>query len=254
MSEINQEHLVELAFALANGERLTAPQESLAKSLAANPALAALVEEYVRVIGVLRSAYARETDPAIDAHLDDETLAAYVDGVLDEGEQERVERVLAGSAYWFRQYVSLKEVLREVEDGLGLARFAIQIVRRGLSWVAHPEIGFEFRPVASPAMLGEDAGVQSIAWSQRTSSMSLEGTFQYHEPDSVDVAVCLRTVEGAPLTCRLSLYRRERLVESRPHDGVAPAYFMLLRPDVYTLAVELEAGSVERFELEVRGA
>ena len=160
-----QEVLTELAFALANNEKLSSLLKSAAEHIAQCDACKRCVDEHIDFIGAAKQLLAAsETEPGSDC-LDNNILAAYVDGTLSVVMREKTEAHMAQCQYCVRQLaglaVTMERVESDCEDGAASTpspvQYVVALIRTGLKLIAHPSDGFTPLPLAPVQVLGPDA-------------------------------------------------------------------------------------------------
>lgn len=289
MSSIPDADLAELAFAVANGEALPPDKAELARRIGLSQADAPpALDDYLRVIGLLKSARGCPDQERTAECLDDARLAGYLDGTLDAGARAAAEDHLGRCDHCLSQLAGLADALAELRiDGAydaddierpappSLFEYVVEIARavrgaaKGLRLLTHPEEGFtllEPHPVpvlgpAAPGTAGEIAHAlaqDTCAWIQFFHGCDLAFTLVRLDDAGAGgrgrVNACLtlsassRPVPGA----RLTLRREGRILQSECFSETGSLSLLNLDAGIYECELDLPSLEKVHFTLNLR--
>lgn len=195
----------------------------------------------VRTLAALRVQAHCEGCRGPGAHLDENTLAEFVDGVLSAAEAEEVERQFAVCGSCLKKAVELAQLTEELVAKPALPQVVLGLARRGLRMLVQPLGAIAEQPLEAVAVLssGTDALV-ARRWNATSGFLEATFTALLEDDGAVSLSV-LPTRKGQPLQHgRLALRLEDSLMESVPLRG-DEVHFHRLDPGAYT--VEVDSGT-----------
>jgi hypothetical protein len=215
----SKEVLAELALALAHNAPLTRQMEAAAACAEETPEVKARLQDYLKIIETSRKVFARpRVDADARATIDDNLLAEYVDGQLDQADRERVEAMLARDPESLRDGMELAALAREVVDQHpSVIEYVIGVAAKGLKMLIHPETGFTFETPEPVPVLGGGPAIptrefstftpksqgetqpreqSSFTWIQFASNLRMTLTATHAEQERVDLTLRVNDTAG----------------------------------------------------------
>ncbi len=252
MSEYPEEKMVELAFGVANSEKLSRDHERLLERIQASPGALAKFDEYLRTISEARAAFDELTGPAgaAPAPIDDNTLAEYLDGVLSEAERGQVEARLVSEPGALQQLAGLAELLESGEDESPALTFVIELAKKGLRMLSHPTEGFELIPLQPAAVLGPERTQRIQTWTQRLGPVHVHCTLQATKDDLLGLTIKLISPAPPPSGSRVSLLAGGKLVQSDVLPDSGEVTLRNLEPAIYDLDIIIPSATVARMRFD----
>ena len=252
MSEFPEEKMVELAFDIANSEKLSADNKRLLERIQASPGARAKFDDYLRTISEAHAAFNELTGPAeaILSPIDDNTLAEYLDGVLSDAEREQVEARLVSEPGALQQLVGLAELLEPGEDERSAVTFVIEVAKKGLRLLSHPAEGFEPIPLQPAAVLGPEKTQRIQTWTQRLGPVHVHCTLQATKDDLLGLTIKLISPDPPPSGTRVSLLADGKLVQSDVVPESGEVTLRNLEPAVYDLDIIVPSATVARMRFD----
>lgn len=184
--------------------------------------------------------------------LDDNTLAEFVDGVLQREALHAVERQLAVCGGCLRKAVDLADLTRELAPAPHWTGVVLGLAERGLRVLSKPLESIRFEalvPVA--ALAGATAAPQAQRW--MVAHGSINATFTMTAESNGCVSLHARFErDGRPLSpARLGLRLDDLLLEAHPLPDSGEATLWHLAPGRYQVEIE-SAGEAAFFALELQ--
>ncbi len=252
MSEFPEEKMAELAFGVANSEKLSGDDESLLERIQASPGARAQFDEYLRTISEARAALDELTRPAKAGltPIDDNTLAEYLDGVLGDEEREQIEARLVREPGALKQLVGLAELLGSGADETSAVTFVIELAKKGLRLLSHPAEGFEMIHLQPAAVLGPEQVQPIQSWTQRLGPVHVHCTLQATKEDLLGLTIKLISPDPPPNGTRISLMVDGKLVQSDVVPGSGEVTLRNLEPAIYDLDIIVPSANVARMRFD----
>ncbi len=254
--------VLESAYALVDGET-----PELMAHMKACALCSSVFEDYVRTIREVKEGLEAAPDRTDEPCLDDNAVAAYVDGSLDNRCRAAIEAHLADCRACRKE---VSELLNLVETLPGTAlkqtmHYLIGLGARGLQFIAHPAEGFLPLEPAGATLLGAaddgNAVREACRWTQTCGGLTLECCAMRREPGRVDLTIVLATDSPrslsnhdklSPPSARVFLHHEGRLVLSERTTSGVPIRFPGLAPGVYSCVLDVSPDNQVSFTLELR--
>jgi hypothetical protein len=239
---LTNSELIELALATATGGRADSTAAEHARTCSAcGRALA----EYVSVLdGVASASQAAMIHEARTSCLNDEEVAAFVDGTTPREKRAGIETHITRCGACFERVAELTRLARELDDDrIPFVEFVLRIARDGLSLLKRPLEGFRELELEPVMLLGEPASAEParnvVAWAQSIGATTLEFTVSKATDDFVDLRV-RALAQGVPVKAgRVTLRAGDEIVQSEDLSTCGEVLLQQLEPISYELDITI---------------
>lgn len=174
-------------------------------------------EDFQRAVGILEALRQSAGCVDCDACVDENTLAEFVDGVLEAEEQSAVERQLAVCGSCLNNALTLAQLAHELVPGASLKEVVLGIARRGLHFVTAPLEGFsELALEAVPSLSTATTGSAARRWRVEENGIVATFTVTLEDGDLVAMSVGFEKDGQALRSGQVALRAEDLLLEVQP--------------------------------------
>ncbi len=208
-------------------------------------------QQFLRTLGTFDAL--RESVTCVDCNscVDDNTLAEFVDGVLEETELAVVEQRLAHCGACLRNAVFLAQLAHELAPATPWKEVVLGIARRGLRFVTAPLDGFAeltLQPV--PALATATASARR--WTMEDNGVSATFTVTLEEGGMVAMTMGFEHANQVLRAGRVALHADDILVEMQPIGSSWEHHtFWHIEPGRYLIEVTLPNHTEARFPVTI---
>ena len=244
MIDLTHEKLAELAFALIGNAPPVPNQESLLDCIRQDSHNKRILSDYIQILRGMN----QETTPDVEP-LDEELVAAYVDGSLPESMREQAETLFSRSCRARPLWIDLIQTLHDGEEmkkvrDLGLEKssvltFVVALVQKGIQLLAHPENGFSLASAQPVMVLGGTPENNTDApkiceWNQQLGNLVLNVRLTYGDDQHAYLNLGFpSTSEGSQVT----LYVADQILQSEYISSNHRVVFDRLKSDRYRIEI-----------------
>lgn len=253
MTTPTTEELAELAYAIANREILTRKDSEALQRLQDSPEGRDQVLECLKTVQEIRaqlgdSAKGPQGEPSL---LDDNTLAEYLDGVLEPAERLEVEAHLIDHPAALNQLIDLSEVLAEVTPSAVVIRYICSVAKKGLQIISHPLEGFEMIQAAPVPVLGGDDSDSIQSWTQNFRDFRVRYSLRQTRDDQVTLSISLVDPEVPPPGSRITIRAKGQTIQSDMLSSSGQVTFRDLPLGAYSLDLLIPTQNTVTMELDL---
>ncbi len=221
MTEQTTMDMVELAFAVRLGERLLPDQVKQLDLIRSDLRDSDLFDGILGLLDDIQSCVSC-TEEAGDMHepVDEELLAAFLDGSLDRRGRDRTIALLARSRAAREVFTDLARTLKDIgfneSKSVSAYEYLIGVGQGILRFLATPTEGFMSLQAQPAAVLGPNAHAaeKDCRWVQSAGDVRVTFHVTPARTATVNLHVCIGNEERAGSDNQLTLYQEEQMLES----------------------------------------
>jgi len=253
----NHSELIEFAFALAKQADMPPSGRHLSEHVAQCEDCKQELRNSLDMLGLLDAVLADNALTPTQPCLDDNVIAAYVDGRLSRAERDAAECHMAGCQRCLRQLADLSRLLEEVADSNpSILRFVIRVVQNGLRIFEHPVEGFSPVKLAPVSVLSADAEAQispanALAWCQITGPFSIRFGLTQDADGFFTLTISAKEDSAPSAGGQFTLRREGRIVQSETLNNDGRAAFPELEAGIYDADIAFPSGRRLKMRLDL---